>query len=82
MSEQISVPLLDLKAQFATVKDEVMQAVEAVFDSQWFILGPTVKECEANVARYSNCDHAIGVSSGTDALLIALMAPPGALATG
>ena len=74
MSEQISVPLLDLKAQFATVKDEVMEAVGAVFESQWFILGPIVKQCEANVARYSNCDHAIGVSSGTDALLIAMMA--------
>ena len=74
MSEQISVPLLDLKAQYATVKDEVMEAVGAVFESQWFILGPTVKQCEANVAQYSNCDHAVGVSSGSDALLIALMA--------
>ena len=74
MSDQITVPLLDLKAQYATIKEEVLEAVQAVFESQWFILGPNVQECERRIAEYCNCDHAVGVSSGSDALLIALMA--------
>lgn len=69
-----SVPLLDLKAQYATIKDEMLAAVTAVLESQQFILGPAVGECEANVAAYCRCRHGIGVSSGTDALLLALMA--------
>ena len=70
----MNVPLLDLKAQYATIKDEIDQAVQEVFESQYFILGPNVVECEEAVAEYCHCAHAIGVSSGTDALLIALMA--------
>ncbi len=70
----MNVPLLDLKAQYATIRGEVETAVREVFESQYFILGPKVKECEENLARYCNCPHAIGVSSGTDALLLALMA--------
>ncbi len=70
----MTVPLLDLKAQYATIKDEVDAAVAEVLETQYFILGPKVKECEEAIAAYSNCSHAIGVSSGTDALLIALMA--------
>lgn len=74
MPDQITVPLLDLKAQYAPIKAEMLKAVEAVFDSQWFILGPTVQECEAKIAAYCRCPHAIGVTSGSDALLVALMA--------
>ncbi|HBC87115.1 MAG TPA: transcriptional regulator [Lentisphaeria bacterium] len=70
----MNVPLLDLKAQFKPIKDEVMKAVEAVFESQQFINGPQVKELEKQIAAYTTCKSAIGVSSGTDALLCALMA--------
>ncbi len=71
---QVTVPLLDLKAQHATIRQEVSEAVQAVLDSQWFILGPTVAECEKRIAEYSSCPWAVGVSSGSDALLISLMA--------
>ena len=70
----MKVPLLDLKAQYRTIKDEIDAAVAEVFESQYFILGPKVKECEEAVAKYCDCSGAVGVSSGTDALLIALMA--------
>lgn len=71
--QNIQVPLLDLKAQYATLKDEMAPALQAVMDSQYFINGPQVKELEALVADYSQCDEAIGVSSGTDALVASLM---------
>jgi len=74
VSTEINVPLLDLKAQYAGIRDEVMEVVREVFDDQWFILGPKVEECEARIAEYCRCRHAVGVSSGTDALLIALLA--------
>ena len=64
----MNVPLLDLKAQYASIKAEVDAAIAAVMESQHFILGPKVEECERAIARYSNCAHSIGVSSGTDAL--------------
>jgi dTDP-4-amino-4,6-dideoxygalactose transaminase len=70
----MKVPLLDLKAQFARIKDEVMTVVEDVFDSQHFILGPRVEAFEKEVADYCGCKYAVGVSSGSDALLISLMA--------
>jgi len=70
----MQVPLLDLKAQYATIKGEVEAAIAEVMASQRFILGPKVAECETEVARYSGCAHGIGVSSGSDALLICLMA--------
>jgi len=68
------VPLLDLKAQYATIRDEIESAVRDVFESQYFILGPRVKEFEAAVARYTGTAHATGCASGSDALLLALMA--------
>src|SRR5216110_2438004 len=70
----MQVPLLDLKAQYATIKAEVDAAIAEVMESQHFILGPKVEQCEKAVARYSNCAHGIGVSSGSDALLACLMA--------
>ena len=70
----MKVPLLDLKAQYASIKEEIRTAVDDVFDSQYFILGPKVKELEQEIARYSETSYALGVSSGTDALLISLMA--------
>ena len=72
--KQVAVPLLDLKAQYAAIKTELLAAVEKVLESQHFILGPAVAECERRVAAYSQCDHAVGVSSGSDALLACLMA--------
>lgn len=73
-NSEIQVPLLDLKAQFAEIESEILPKLEEVCKSQYFILGPNVKELEAEIAKYSQCDHGVGVSSGTDALLIALMA--------
>jgi len=69
-----NVPLLDLKAQHRTIKEQVEGAVKAVLDEQYFILGPRVKAFEARCAAYCGTKYAVGVSSGTDALLIALMA--------
>jgi dTDP-4-amino-4,6-dideoxygalactose transaminase len=69
----MQVPLLDLKAQYATIRDEMMPALEAVMESQFFINGPEVKALEQAVAAYSECKAAVGVSSGTDALLCGLM---------
>lgn len=68
------VPFLDLKAQYQTIKPEIRQAVDEVLESQYFILGPKVEELEEKVAAYSKAEYAVGVSSGSDALLISLMA--------
>src|SRR5262245_41492976 len=70
----MQVPLLDLKAQYAAIRDEVREAIDALCGEQQFILGPRVEEFERRYAAYSNSKHGVGVSSGTDALLIALMA--------
>src|SRR6202163_3194779 len=69
-----SVPLLDLKAQFAQIRAEVMPVIDRVCASQHFILGEHVHALEEEVARYCGASAGIGVSSGTDALLLALMA--------
>lgn len=70
----MKVPLLDLKAQYATIRDEIEPAVREVFESQYFILGPKVKEFEAQAAAYCGAKYALGCASGSDALLLALMA--------
>jgi dTDP-4-amino-4,6-dideoxygalactose transaminase len=70
----VKVPLLDLKAQHAPIHRELVAAIERVLASGSFILGPAVKEFEDRVAAYCQTAHAIGVSSGTDALLVSLMA--------
>jgi len=73
-TNEMTVPLLDLKAQYETIREPVRKAIDEVCNSQWFVMGPNVKELEERVAEYSECQHGIGVSSGTDALLVALMA--------
>jgi dTDP-4-amino-4,6-dideoxygalactose transaminase len=70
----MNVPLLDLKGQYSEIRDEVREALDRVIESQHFILGPEVEALEREVAEYSQCRFAVGVSSGTDALLAALMA--------
>ncbi len=69
----MSVPLLDLKLQYATIRDEVLRVTSEVYDSQYFILGKRVDDFERDFAAYCHSRYAVGVSSGTDALLIALM---------
>jgi dTDP-4-amino-4,6-dideoxygalactose transaminase len=69
----MKVPLLDLQAQYQSIKDEIKEAMEEVLESQHFILGPKVEALEEAIASYCGCEHGVGVSSGTDALLIALM---------
>jgi len=68
------VPLLNLKAQYATIRDEVRAAIDRVLEAQIFILGPEVEALEREIAAYCQCAHGVGVSSGTDALLVSLMA--------
>src|SRR6185436_10039465 len=70
----MQVKLLDLTHQYLNIRREVRKVIDEVCDSQHFILGPTVERFEKNLAEYCNTKHAIGVSSGTDALLCALMA--------
>ena len=74
MPPQMQVPLLDLKPQYKPLAAEILAAIEKVCASQAFILGAAVRELEEAVAAYSQCRFGIGVSSGTDALLLALMA--------
>jgi dTDP-4-amino-4,6-dideoxygalactose transaminase len=68
------IPLLDLQVQYANIRTEIRQAIDRVCDSQHFILGPEVEALEHEVSEFCEARHAIGVSSGTDALLVALMA--------
>lgn len=70
----MQVPLLDLKPQFAPLRQAILDEITAIADSQSFILGPKVEHFEQGVAEYCGVPHAVGVSSGTDALLVALMA--------
>ena len=73
-SARPTVPLLDLRAQYAPIRDEILAAITRVSDSQRFIMGPEVDSLEAELGRMLEARHAIGVSSGTDALLAVLMA--------
>src|SRR5262249_40333851 len=70
----MKVPLLDLKAQYATIRDEMREAVDRGLEAQPVIMGPEVAALEKAVADYVGARHGIGMSSGTDALLAALMA--------
>jgi dTDP-4-amino-4,6-dideoxygalactose transaminase len=70
----MQVPLLDLKGQYRPLRAEIESAIREVCDEQRFVLGPRVTELETKVAEYSQTKHGLGLSSGTDALLLALMA--------
>jgi dTDP-4-amino-4,6-dideoxygalactose transaminase len=70
----VRVPLLDLRAQYETIRHDAERAVAQVFADQQFVLGPTVERFEAEMRAYTGTRHAIGVASGSDALLLALMA--------
>jgi dTDP-4-amino-4,6-dideoxygalactose transaminase len=72
-AELMEVPLLDLRAQYVKIKDEVLAAVGEVLETQRCIGGPRVAELEKKVAQVSDCKYAVGVSSGTDAILNSLM---------
>ncbi len=70
----MSVPLLDLKAQFDPLREEIYAAIREVAEAQAFILGPTVERFEREVADFAGAEHAVGCASGTDALILALAA--------
>lgn len=72
--ERRTLPTLDLKRNYARVKGEVDAAIQKVVESQYFILGPEVKDFEVEAANYLEVKHAVGCASGSDALLLALMA--------
>src|SRR5262249_61892748 len=68
------VPLLDLKAQYRAIRAEVLEAIATVCDEQGFVLGPRVSAFEEAITKYVGSAHAIGCASGSDALLLSLMA--------
>jgi dTDP-4-amino-4,6-dideoxygalactose transaminase len=70
----VNVPLLDLVAQYRAIKDEILPALQAVIESQQFIMGPAIAQIEARVAELSHARHGVGCASGTDALLLPLKA--------
>src|SRR5215213_7597210 len=70
----MAIPLLDLQGQYRPLREEILAAIARVCDSQRFIGGPEVDGLEREIAQYLNVPHAVGLSSGTDALLVALMA--------
>jgi dTDP-4-amino-4,6-dideoxygalactose transaminase len=74
VSDRYTIPIVDLRSQYAGIRAEVRAAIDEVLDDQQFILGPAVRRFEAEMARYLGCAHAAGVASGSDALLLALMA--------
>jgi dTDP-4-amino-4,6-dideoxygalactose transaminase len=69
-----TLPFLDLKAQFASIRGEILEAVTRTLESQQFILGPEVEALEKEVSELAGCAHAIGCASGSDALILALLA--------
>jgi dTDP-4-amino-4,6-dideoxygalactose transaminase len=70
----VNVPLLDLKAQYATIRGEIEPVIREVIESQYFIGGPKIGELEAETARYCGAKHAVGCANGSDAILLALQA--------
>ncbi|MDG3003405.1 DegT/DnrJ/EryC1/StrS family aminotransferase [Paludisphaera mucosa] len=72
--EPMGVPALNLRAQYRTIRDEIEPVVREVLESQGFVMGPEVGSLEAEIAEYCGASHAIGCASGTDALLLPLMA--------
>ena len=70
----MKIPFIDLQAQYQAYKNEIDQAIQKVLDSSQYIMGQEVKNLESNLSNYTGSKHAIACSSGTDALLIALMA--------
>jgi dTDP-4-amino-4,6-dideoxygalactose transaminase len=70
----MNVPLLDLQAQYASLRDEMRPAIEQVLESQRFVLGDEVRRLENSIAKYCHTSYAVGCASGSDALLLALMA--------
>jgi dTDP-4-amino-4,6-dideoxygalactose transaminase len=73
----MKVPFLDLKRQYETIRQEVLQAIHAVVESQSFILGKEVERLEEEIAAYCGVSHAVGVASGSDAILLSVMALEG-----
>lgn len=70
----MKVPLLDLKLQYQSIKNEIRDCIDEICESQWFIMGPALEGMEERIAEYCQTRFCVGVSSGTDALLVALMA--------
>jgi dTDP-4-amino-4,6-dideoxygalactose transaminase len=70
----VTVPLLELKSQYLAIKDEIDEAIRGVVESQWFVLGPEVSGLEQEVAELCGTGHAVGCASGSDAILLALVA--------
>jgi dTDP-4-amino-4,6-dideoxygalactose transaminase len=70
----MQIPLVDLKAQYQTIQQEIQEAINRVLESQYFILGPEVEALETEIADYCQVTHAVGVASGSDALLLSMMA--------
>ena len=70
----MKIPFIDLQSQYQSYKEEIDSAIHAVLDSSQYIMGPSVKELESNLSKYTGAKHAIACASGTDALLIALLA--------
>src|ERR1041385_8290558 len=70
----MNVPLLDLQAQYVSLRDDLQQAVDRVMRSQRFVLGDEGRRLESSIAEYCQTRHAVGCASGSDALLLALMA--------
>lgn len=71
---KMHVPLLDLKAQYQNIRDEIEPIVQSVVEDQWFIMGPHVQGLEDELASYVGSEHAVGCANGSDAILLALMA--------
>ena len=70
----MQIPLVDLKAQYSSIEAELRPIIKDVFDNTAFIMGSHVKQFEENFSAYAKCKHTVGVSSGTDALLLAYQA--------